>query len=88
MEADSTIMILLEIGMWRKEAADKYCGNSDVRSDVKSQIECQSLCLETTTCVGISYTSEYPNYCYVCNDDELEDTYEFVFYRRSILCSI
>ena len=87
------VVISMQIGellaseMWRREAEDKFCSNSKMHNNVQSQIGCQSLCLEATECVGISYTSEYPSYCYLCHNDELTDTFEFAFYRRGKLCT-
>ena len=78
-------MSSLIIDMWQKDTDDKFCGNSKYLNDVENQIGCQSLCLESITCVGISYTTDYPSSCYLCNDDELTHSFEFAFYRRGML---
>ena len=65
--------------MWPKEVDSKYCLNY-VKKDQNSQIACQSLCLESRTCVGISTS---PSVCYLCNDDELTTGPDgYAFYRR------
>ena len=71
--------------MWQQEAEDKFCANSKMRNDVQNQIECQALCMDATLCVGISYAADYPSYCYLCNDDELTDSFSFAFYSRGKL---
>ena len=71
--------------MWPIETEDKFCENSKIRNDVQNQLECQSICLDETTCVGIAYTPEIPTYCYLCANDELTDTFQFSFYRRGTI---
>ena len=65
---------------------DKYCPNFAKDHPVSSQQECQRICVETTGCVGISYShkdNETIMSCYVCMDDNLTTARnDFGFYRN------
>ena len=59
----------------------------DWTASVSSQIECQSVCLASPLCVGISYSyrAGMANSCFLCKDlpPSLEsNSYEFSFYRK------
>jgi len=75
--------------LWPEEVKDKICSNYDNFDDVSSQQECQQRCIGKIGCVGISYSHELYQYCYVCMDDNLKEIeswrrlarYNFGFYR-------
>ena len=69
--------------LWAEEATDKYCANSNVFTDVSSQIQCQGKCDAISTCPGISYSHTSTDYCYVCKDEVLSYAFaDFGFYRK------
>ena len=71
--------------MWPKEAEGKFC-YPYVQKHNNDQIACQSLCLESATCVGISFkktTIQDINFlCLLCNGDELRPHRKYAFYKR------
>ena len=54
---------------------------NNIMQDSMSQLQCQSRCLASTTCVGIS-TAPSLSVCLLCNDDKLHYRYGYSFYRR------
>ena len=97
LEAKSSNYFLFKIDMWPKEAEGKYC-YPYVQKHNNDQIACQSLCLESATCVGISFkkttiqnvgfsfkktTIQEINFlCLLCNGDELRPHRKYAFYKR------
>ena len=76
--------LLFKLDLWPREESNRYCKNSDLRDNVSNQKECQSICMEATACVGISYSYKKGStkYCYMCKDDELSLAgNQFAFYR-------
>ena len=74
-------------GAWTIELDNVWCmveyGN-DWKPFISSQVECQSLCLKTPYCVGISYSyrAGMTHSCFFCKNDALEtNSYGFGFYR-------
>ena len=68
--------------MWPKEAEGKFCFPY-VPKHNNDQTTCQSLCLESATCVGISVGITKLNLlCLLCNGDELRPHKRYAFYRR------
>ena len=64
------------------EMTDKTCENMTVKY-VSSPQECQLLCFESITCVGISYNSHSLDHCRLCKDYELTQAPNgFGFFRR------
>ena len=64
------------------EMTDKTCKNMTIKY-VSSPLECQLLCFETITCVGISYNNHSLDHCRLCKDYELTQAPDgFGFFRR------
>ena len=59
--------------MWSRVATDMTCKNSVRQQSVSNQQECQDICVESSTCVGIAYSYERSSahHCFVCDNDEL-----------------
>ena len=56
----------------------------DWTASITSQLECQAVCLQTSNCVGISYSyrAGMMNSCFICKNEALDqNTYGFAFYR-------
>ena len=75
--------------LWPKEASDKSCEGRSMYTDVTDQQECQEICEQQRTCIGIlySYTHGFDNYCIVCRTDNLivnnwARVNNFGFYRQ------
>ena len=87
-------MLLINIfpddGAWQMTVENKWCMaiyGYNWTASVSSQIECQSVCLTSPLCVGISYSyrAGMANSCFLCKDlpPSLEsNSYEFSFYRK------
>ena len=69
------------------EIQGKYCNNSVIRTDVSSQVKCQTMCMNQKTCNGITYilNENGTNDCYLCNDDSLKpaDSHSALYRRPS-----
>ena len=69
------------------EIDNKWCltmYGHDWTASITSQLECQALCLQTSNCVGISYSyrAGMMNSCFICKNDVLDQNYYgFAFYR-------
>ena len=80
--------ILSEEGAWQMEIDNKWCltmYGHDWTASITSQLECQALCLQTSNCVGISYSyrAGMMNSCFICKNDVLDQNdYGFAFYRK------
>ena len=69
-------------GLWEPELTDKTCKNMTLQY-VSSQLECQSLCFESISCVGISYNNHGSDHCRLCKDYELTQAPSgFGFFKR------
>ena len=87
-------MLLINIfpddGAWQMTVENKWCMTiygHDWTSSVSTQMECQSACLTSPSCVGISYSyrAGMANSCFLCKDipPSLEsNSYGFSFYRK------
>ena len=82
--------ILSEDGAWPMELDNTWCltehGNGWATS-VASQLDCQDICLENPSCVGISYSyrAGMINTCFLCTTVRLyafgQNSFGFGFYR-------
>ena len=67
--------ILSEDGAWTMELDNTWClteyGNG-WETSVASQLDCQDICLENPSCVGISYSyrAGMSNTCFLCKTSE------------------
>ena len=87
-------MLLINIfpgdGAWQMTVENKWCMTiygHDWTSSVSTQMECQSVCLASPSCVGISYSyrTAMANSCFLCKDlpSSLQsNSYGFSFYRK------
>ena len=78
------IIAILEREEWVQEASLSYCRNNERTAYIRTQLECQALCIANYRCVGISYSGKKGHkWCYVCKDDKLSLFYRgYGFYRR------
>ena len=66
--------------IWKAKTENKYCKFFEYKSE-PSQMNCQSLCLNETLCVGIAY-GQKAKVCQLCHYDALDSNSGYVFYRR------
>ena len=70
--------------LWITNAPDKQCTLRTKTADVSNQLECQSICVRDSNCVGIVYSYSYANNCFTCKNDNLEPAEGTLsFYRRT-----
>ena len=68
--------------LWESDMTDQTCENMTLKY-VSSQLECQSLCFESISCVGISYNNHGSDHCRLCKDYDLTQAPSgFGFFKR------
>ena len=93
-ESPSTTTETVETGtptsdddVWLMEVESKWCTNNDWTTSVSTILDCQNLCLEKTSCTGISYSYrlDFVNTCFLCKSSGVSsNSYGFSFYRRPV----
>lgn len=78
---------MIGIPFW-EFTAQGVCSEGDEFFFTISQLHCQRKCEENTDCVGVSYydyngdPDTYHSYCIICNEDKLNQSSPYAFYKR------